>query len=93
MSNLFANPTGLLVVACLCGLVIGLNLTLLGLLTGNKTVHEEASKWGKALRGDREARQRQEAQVEELHRLVTKLEAEHTGHSEADQGGGRIHGV
>jgi hypothetical protein len=75
MSELLSNPKGLLALACIGGLVISFNLILIGLLRGDKTVHEEMSKWGKAFDGGREMRQAQTAQLDELHQLVEKLKA------------------
>lgn len=77
MSELLSNPKGLLALACIGGLVISLNLILIGLLRGDQTVHEEISKWGKAFGGGREALagQAQAAQLDELHQLVEKLKA------------------
>jgi hypothetical protein len=73
MSELLSNPRAILIVACLGAVILGLNLTLFGLWRGNKTVQAEAAKWGQALRGGREARERQNAQLEELHRAVSQL--------------------
>lgn len=67
------NPRALVILLCLGGAVIGLNLTLFGLLRGSRSVHEEASKWGKALRGGQELRSQQDAQLSELHQAVAQF--------------------
>jgi hypothetical protein len=73
MRDLLSNPAALIALVCVGALIIGLHLTLFGLLTGSKAVHAEASKWGKALRGGQDARRHQEHQMDELHRLVSEL--------------------
>jgi len=87
MNELLANPKAWLILGCLGALVLGLNLSLLGLLRHDKTVAEEASKWGKALRGGAEGQKQQNAQLDELHRLVANLHAKRpvSGDSQPDQ--------
>ena len=75
MNELLSNPKAWLILGCLGAMVLGLNLSLLGLLRRDKAVMEEASKWSKALRGGREGQQRQDAQLYELHRLVSNLQS------------------
>jgi len=75
MNELFANPKALLALLCVGALVLSFNLILFGLLRGDKTVQEEISKWGKAAGGGQEARRRQDAQLDELHRAVAHLKA------------------
>ncbi len=84
MNELLANPKIWLILGCLGALVLGLNLSLIGLLRHDKTVAEEASKWGKALRGGREGQKRQEAQIDELHRLVANLPPPPAPHSNSN---------
>jgi hypothetical protein len=79
MSELLANPKALIALACLGALVLGLNLTLFGLLRGSKQVQEEAAKWGKALRGGVDGGRQQEAQLDELHRAVAGLKSQTGG--------------
>ncbi len=71
--NLLTNPAALLAVLCLLGLVIGANVTLLGLLGNRKGLERELGVWGKAIGGGREAQRQQDAQLAELHQLVAKL--------------------
>ena len=79
MKELLANPASLIIVCGVVALVVGLNLTLFGLLRGDQRVRAEASKWTKPLTGAPEARRRQEAQLDELHKLVQDLPPTHTG--------------
>jgi len=72
------NPTltepGTIVLLCLItGFVVGLYLTLLGLLRGDRRVHEESAKWVKAVGGGRAGRAEQDAQLEALHKAVQQL--------------------
>jgi hypothetical protein len=73
MEDLLANPRGLIIIACFGAMVVGLNLTLFGLLRGDKSVQREAAVWGKVLRGN-QASQRQQAQLDELHQRVADLQ-------------------
>ena len=73
MSELLTNPKALVILLCLGGAIVGLNLTLFGLLRGSRSVQAEASKWGKALGGGQELRTRQEAQLSELHQAVAQF--------------------
>jgi hypothetical protein len=76
MNELLANPKGLVILLCFGAVILGLNLSLFGLLRGNKTVQEEASKWGKALSGGQQARRQQDAQLDELHRAVAQFKSQ-----------------
>lgn len=76
MNELLSNPKALLALLCVGALVLSFNLILFGLLRGDKTVQEEFSKWGKAVGGGQDARRRQEAQLDELHRAVANLKSQ-----------------
>jgi hypothetical protein len=73
MNDLLKNPAAWVALLCLAAFVVGLNLTLIGLARGDRNVREEASKWGKALRGGVDGRQQAEAQMDELHAAVEQL--------------------
>jgi len=67
---------GTVVLLCLvAGFIIGLYLTLFGLLRGDSRVRQEAAKWTAAVSGGRTGRAAQDAQMAELHRAVEKLKA------------------
>lgn len=55
MEQLLSNPRGLIIIFCFGALVLGLNLTLIGVLRGDKRFQREASRWGQAIGGGREA--------------------------------------
>ncbi len=73
MEQLLQNPRGLIILCCFGALVLGLNMTLVGLLRGDKRFQREASKWTQALGGGRAVRQKQDADAAELSRLVKQL--------------------
>ncbi len=68
------NWMALLIVACLGGSVVGLFAWAFRLMRGDKGALAETSTWGKVLGGAREGQRRQDAQLDELHRLVSNLE-------------------
>ena len=59
--------------ATLVGFVLSVNLTLFGLMRGDKSIKAEASKWGLAVGGARQAQASQNAQAEALHSAVEAL--------------------
>jgi hypothetical protein len=71
--NLFSNPTALVAVACLLGLVIGVNAMLLAALSNRKGLDRELGVWRKALSGGRDVQREQDAQYAELHQRVANL--------------------
>jgi hypothetical protein len=73
MDQLLSNPRGLVIICCFGVLVLGLNLTLLGVLRGDKRFQHEASRWGKVIGGGRDLRQKQADDAAELNRLVQQL--------------------
>lgn len=73
MEQLLANPRGLAILCCFGALVLALNMTLVGLLRGDKRFYREASKWTQAFGGGRDERRRQESEAAELNRLVRQL--------------------
>ncbi len=73
MKDLLSNPQGLLLLCCVGGLIVGLNLTLVGLLRGDARVRFETSRWASAFTGNRTARRQQEADYAELHKRVSGL--------------------
>lgn len=75
MDELLSNPRGLAIICCFGAVVLGLNMTLLAVLRGDKSFQREASRWTQALGGGREIRQRQDADAAELSRLVQQLKA------------------
>ena len=76
MDQLLSNPRGLVILCCLGALVLSLNLSLFGLLRGDKRFQREASKWTLAIGGGREARKKQDSDAAELNRLVKQLKAQ-----------------
>ena len=89
MSELLTNPKALIILVCFGGAVIGLNLTLFGMLRGSRSAQEEASKWGQALRGGLEVRARHEAQLNELHQAVSQLKAASSKQKPEEHSSGR----
>jgi hypothetical protein len=67
------NWTALLIVACFAGFIAGLFAWAFSLLRGDKGAMAAASRWGKVLGGARDVQRQQEAQLDELHRLVSQL--------------------
>ncbi len=76
MDDLLANPQKLLALLCIAGLVIGVNAALFSALLHRQASQQQASKWFQAVSGGREARQRQNEQLNELHQRVQKLHNE-----------------
>jgi len=75
MPDWLTHPQALIVILCLGTLILGLNASLLGLLRGNTKAWTEAAKWGQVLRGGPESRQRQAAQLDELHQAVSQFKS------------------
>ena len=73
MEQLLSNPRGLVILCCFGALVVSLNMTLVGVLRGDKRAQREASKWTQAFGGGRAARQKQDNDAAELHRMVQDL--------------------
>jgi hypothetical protein len=82
MDQLLSNPRGLVIICCFGALVLGLNMTLVGLLRGDQRFAREASKWTRAFTGGRDVRQQQADTAAELHRLVGQLKTQ--DHKEQD---------
>lgn len=53
--------------------VLSVNLTLFGLMRGNKNVQAEADKWALAVGGGRQAQAKHDADVAALHSAVEAL--------------------
>jgi hypothetical protein len=64
----------ILIIALIVFFVLSVNLTLFGLMRGDKSVKAEASKWGLAVSGGRQAQAKQDAQSDALHRAVADLQ-------------------
>ncbi len=73
MDQLLSNPRGIIILCCFGALVVGLNMTLVGVLRGDKRFQREASKWTQAFDGGRAARQKQDNDAAELRRMVQDL--------------------
>jgi hypothetical protein len=73
MEQLLSNPRGLVILCCFGALVLGLNMTLVSVLRGDKRFQREASKWTQAFGAGRDARQKQDTDAAELRRLVQQL--------------------
>lgn len=73
MDQLLSNPRGIVILCCVTVLVVGLNLTLIGVLRGDKRFQREATRFTQALGGGRDVRLRNEAAAAELNRLVKQL--------------------
>lgn len=74
------NPSltepGTIVLLCLVGgFIVGLHITLLGLLRGDARVRAEAAKWAAAVGGGRQARTTQDTQMAQLRQAVEQLKA------------------
>jgi len=78
MNPSLLEPATLVVLCLVAGFIIGLYLTLFGLLRGDSQVREEAAKWTAAISGGRTGRATQEAQMAELRRAVEQLQAQAT---------------
>jgi hypothetical protein len=65
-----------IVILCLViGFILSVNLTLFGLLRGDRRIRAEASKWTSALGGGAASQKTQSAQLADLRRAVEQLEA------------------
>jgi len=80
MDRLLENPIGLLAVLCLVSVVLMSTLSLVPLLRGGSPDFlrrlidpREAETWRRAFTGGREAQRKQAEQLDELHRLVSRL--------------------
>ena len=73
MNELWSNPTGLVIICCFGALVLGLNMTLVGILRGDQRFKREAFRLTQAFGGGRDVRQKQASDAAELHRLVQQL--------------------
>jgi len=65
----------IIIIVVIVGFVLSVNFTLIGLLRGDKRVRAEASKWGLAVGGGRQAQANANAQAEALHAAVAALQA------------------
>ncbi len=74
MNPSLPEPATLVVLCLVAGFIIGLHLTLFGLLRGDSRVRQEAAKWTAAVSGGRTGRAAQEAQMAELRRAVEQLQ-------------------
>jgi hypothetical protein len=74
MDQLLANPRGLIILCCFGALVLGLNMTLVGILRGDKRFQREASRLTQAFGAGRDVRQKDTADAAELRRLVQQLQ-------------------
>lgn len=68
------NPATIFLLCVIVALVVGLNLTLFGLLRGDRRIRLEAAKWTVAADGGRAARHSQQSQLDELRRAVEQLQ-------------------
>ncbi len=75
MDALLANPKLLIAAAFVVLLVLGVNWALLNALKADQGAAERAAKWGKVMRGGAQAQQKQQADLDELHRRVAELKA------------------
>ena len=73
LNSLQNNPKLIIVGAVILLLVIAPNLGLLGALRASSTERERAAKWGKVFQGRALAQKAQDAQLNELHQLVSQL--------------------
>jgi hypothetical protein len=81
MEQLLSNPRGLIIICCFGALVLGLNMTLVGVLRGDKRFQREASKWTQAFTFGRDVLRKQADDAAELNRMVRELkEHEPKGH-------------
>lgn len=86
MPDWLTNPKAIIVILCLSGLILGLNAPLLTLILGNKAARREASLWRQALRGELGSgrKRQQDAQLDELHQIVSTLKADRTSQDKSD---------
>ncbi len=81
LNDLLANPAGLIVLACLAGVVLIANAALFALLRGapldlgrlRRSLAAEANLWRRGFTGGREALAHQTDELNELHQLVSQL--------------------
>lgn len=78
MPDWLTNPRAVIVILCIGALVLGLNATLISFLLGNKTAMREVSVWRQTLRGGSERQRQQDAQLDELHRIVSEFKSNKT---------------
>jgi hypothetical protein len=78
MPDWLTNPRALIVIVCIGALVLGLNATLISFLLGNKAALREASLWRQTFRGGSERQRQQDAQLDELHRIVSDFKSNKT---------------
>jgi hypothetical protein len=64
----------IIVIALIVLFVLSINVTLLGLMRGDKTIRAEASKWGLAVGGGQKAQRQNDANADALHAAVTDLQ-------------------
>lgn len=75
MPDWLTNPRGVIVIVCIGALILGLNASLISLLLGNKAALREASFWRQTLRGGSERQRQQDAQLDELHQIVSEFKS------------------
>lgn len=75
MRQLLANPAAIIIICLIVAFVLSVNLTLFGLLRGDKRVRDEAAKWARAVGGGTAGQRRQAAEYDELHRVVAALKS------------------
>jgi len=76
MDELLSNPRALIALACLGGLFLGVNLTLLSAFRRSKYLEEQAKIWGNAIGGGAAVRKQRQQDLDELHRRVQELKSE-----------------
>ena len=74
--ELRCSPAAIVSLLCLGGLILSVNLMLLGAWRGREKLMQEAQRWGKALQGPLEAQGRQDAALTELRERVARLGSE-----------------
>jgi hypothetical protein len=75
MNPALTEPTTLILLCIVAGFILGLHITLFGLLRGDARVRAEASKWMAAADAGRAPRRAHDAQMAELHQAVQNLKA------------------
>jgi hypothetical protein len=73
MNPSLAEPATIVLLCLVGGFIVGLHITLFGLLRGDTRVRAEAAKWAAAVGGGRQARMAQDTQMAELRRAVEQL--------------------
>ena len=63
----------IIIIAVIIFFVLSVNLVLFGLIRGDRRMKEEASKWGLAIGGARQAQANNDAQAAALHAAVEAL--------------------